>query len=197
MPPLADSQKQARHQAITQAAYDLLAQKGYGGTSMLAVAKAAKASNQTMYKWYGDKRGLFETMVRDNAAQTGDMLRQALSQQSDPKDALARISPIFLTMLLGERAVLLNRAAAADPSGDLGQALAKGGRDEIQPLFGQLMQAIATGSHHDAQTLTQIYLGLLIGDTQIKRATATMAEPSKAEIIQRCSFALKTFESLI
>lgn len=197
MPPMSDSQKQARHQAITQAAYALLAEKGYGGTSMLAVAKAAKASNETMYKWYGDKQGLFETMVRDNAAQTGELLRQALADQTDPLDALARISPIFLTMLLGEPAVLLNRAAAADPTGALGQALADGGRNEIQPLFAQLMATLATRSTHDAQTLAQTYLGLLIADTQIKRATGVMAEPSKTEIIQRCTFALKTFETLI
>ena len=50
-----DDKKQQRRRQIEAAAYDLLVQYGYDGTSMLAVAKAAKASNETMYRWYGDK----------------------------------------------------------------------------------------------------------------------------------------------
>ena len=56
--------KQARHEAITKAAYAQLAKNGYDGTSMLSIAKAAKASNETLYRWYGDKQGLFAAMVR-------------------------------------------------------------------------------------------------------------------------------------
>ena len=42
-----DDKKQDKHKAIATAAYALLADKGYAGASMLSIAKAAKASNET------------------------------------------------------------------------------------------------------------------------------------------------------
>ena len=59
-----DEARQRREAAIHAAAYALLAEHGYGGTSMLRVARAARASNETLYRWYGGKDGLFTAMVR-------------------------------------------------------------------------------------------------------------------------------------
>ena len=54
----------ARRQAqIEEVAYRLLQIRGYAATSMLAVAREASASNETLYRWYGDKNGLFTSMV--------------------------------------------------------------------------------------------------------------------------------------
>ena len=102
-----EENKKVRHEVITKAAYGLLAEKGYDGASMLSIAKAAKASNETLYRWYGDKRGLFEAMVRDNAGDIEKKLKSAIEGRDDPLEALTRIAPIFLTMLLGDRAILL------------------------------------------------------------------------------------------
>ncbi|WP_237352646.1 TetR family transcriptional regulator [Rhizobium leguminosarum] len=44
---------------------------------MLDIAKAAKASNETLYRWYGDKNGLFQTMVESNARATKTALDAA------------------------------------------------------------------------------------------------------------------------
>lgn len=188
--------KQRRHEAIAQAAYDLLAVKGYDGASMLSIAKAAKASNETLYRWYGDKQGLFAALVRDNAAQTEEVLTKAIENSSDPLNSLHEIAPVFLSMLLGERAILLNRAAAAEPSGELGAVLSAGGRDVIQPLFARLV-AKATGTS-GAQTaqLTGQFLGLLVGDLQIKRVIGVQAELSQREIEARADAALVAFGKL-
>jgi AcrR family transcriptional regulator len=189
--------KLKRHEVITQAAYDLLADKGYDGASMLCIAKAAKASNETLYRWYGDKRGLFEAMVRDNAAFIKAELESAIGVGDDPVETLTRVSPIFLDMLLGERAVLLNRAAASDPSGELGDAISAGGREVIQPLFGKLMQDIGAVYHQDAKEFTVIFMSLLIGDQQIRRVIGMQAKPTQAEIDARCQMALAAFFKLL
>ena len=102
---------------------------------MLNIAKAAKASNETLYRWYGSKVGLFEAMVRDNAAETKDRLEAALHSQADPYETLRTVAPVLLGMLVGDRAVLLNRAAAADPSNELGAAMAKTGGGVWAPLW--------------------------------------------------------------
>jgi AcrR family transcriptional regulator len=46
---------QARKQAILQAAFELLGERGLGGTSMDAVADRAGVSKATIYRWWGSK----------------------------------------------------------------------------------------------------------------------------------------------
>ena len=55
-----EEKKSLRQQQIEDAAYEVLEAKGYDGTSMLGIARQARASNETLYNWYGDKQGLFQ-----------------------------------------------------------------------------------------------------------------------------------------
>lgn len=189
--------RKRRHEAIAAAAYTLLADKGYDGASMLSIAKMAKASNETLYRWYGDKQGLFRRLVEDNAAQIADQLGQAIQRNDDPMQTLSRVAPVFLTMLLGERAVLLNRAAASEPSGELGMALSAGGRDVVQPLFQNVMKALADGDDAKAEMFTGAFLGLLIGDLQIKRVIGVHPVPTTDQIDARVTGALRLFTKLV
>lgn len=129
-----------RHRQIEEAAYRVLKRQGYGGASMLAVAKEAKASNETLYRWYGDKRGLFKMMVEGNAKATTAALEAAIGSGADPLSTLEQIAPVLLSMLLGERAIALNRAAASDESGELGATIASSGRESVFPLMETLIQ---------------------------------------------------------
>jgi AcrR family transcriptional regulator len=189
--------KKRRHEAIAAAAYTLLAEKGYDGASMLSIAKMAKASNETLYRWYGDKQGLFRALVQDNAAQIADELGQAIRRNDDPMQTLERVAPVFLTMLLGERAVLLNRAAASEPTGELGVALSAGGRDVVQPLFKDVMMGVAKGDNAQAEMLTGAFLGLLVGDLQIKRVIGVHPVLTQAQIDARVTGALRLFRKLV
>ena len=185
-----DEGRQKRHEEIAAAAYRLLASHGYGGTTMLRVAKAARASNETLYRWYGDKDGLFLEMVRDNAAATQTLLREALARDDPPAQILAQFAPVLLRMLLGERAILLNRAAAADPTGRLGAAISAGGRDTIQPLLARVMEGLCKGSGTDPAQAAQWFLALLIGDQQIRRVIGELPPPDAEQIAGRCQLAL-------
>ena len=74
---------------------------------------------------------------------------------------------------------MLNRAAAADASGVLGQALAEAGREAV---MARLVERI--GPEAD------LLLRLVIGDWQIRRLTGAMAEPAPEEIAARVAEAL-------
>ncbi|TQV65585.1 TetR/AcrR family transcriptional regulator, partial [Aliiroseovarius halocynthiae] len=163
-----DAKRQKRHEEITAAAYDVMGERGYEGASMLNIAKAAKASNETLYRWYGDKNGLFEAMVRDNTAQVKEMLTQAVDQRDKPIAILEAVAPVLLKMLLGERAVKLNRAAAADISGELGAAISKGGREVVIPLLADIISELDVAGPLKEEALVTMFLSLLIGDLQIK-----------------------------
>ena len=212
-----DVERQDRHRAITAAAYRLLEAKGYGGTSMLRVARAARASNETLYRWYGDKNGLFAAMVEDNAAEVRRVIESALDQDSDPMETLARAAPILLDLLLGNRAILLNRAAAADPSGDLGRALSSGARAAVMPQLQRLMVRIGArtgtpaggtsgagagtsagpGQQMAPTAMASTFLGLLVGDLQIRQVIHDLGPLTEAEIAARAAQALATFRRIV
>lgn len=191
--------KQKRHQEISEAAYALLDKHGYGGTSMLSIAKAAGASNETLYRWYGDKQNLFAAMVQDNAAAVKVNLEASLESDGDPLEALSVIGTKLLALLTSERAIALNRAAAADNSGALGAALAEAGRGIIVPLLEQLFQRIAQEAHlpiADTSAAVEIYLGLLIGDLQIRRVIGQMAPMTHSSCHSRSKDTLLLFKKL-
>ena len=70
-----DEKRAARAEEIETAAYGVLEAKGYDGLTMLAVARAAKASNEMLYRWYGDKQGLIEALIRSMTASGPALMR--------------------------------------------------------------------------------------------------------------------------
>ncbi|WBU59008.1 TetR/AcrR family transcriptional regulator [Paracoccus albus] len=192
-----EESKQKRHAQIANCAYDVLGTSGYSGASLLTIAKAAKASNETLYRWYGGKLGLFEAMIRDNAAETRERLEAAIGSEADPMQTLKAIAPVLLGMVLGEKAVLLNRAAAADPSNELGKAIARNGRDSLAPLIGNVMARLSTGSGYSHHEMTDMFISLLIGDLQVRRAIGAMSEPDASYTEARANTAIDRFISII
>lgn len=184
---------------IEAAAYALFAVHGFEGTSMLAIAKAAKASNETMYRWYGDKHGLFAQMVKRNAAEVSAALDAARQDEAPPLAVLARIAPVLLGMLLGEKAILLNRAAASDPSGALGKLLADSGRETVLPLIAEVLDdAVAQGALSPPidDALPPLFIRLLVGDQQVRRVIGSLAEPTPKEVTRQAEVALAHLKRL-
>ncbi len=195
-----EENRQSRRAQIEAAAYRVLQEKGYRGASMLAVAKAAKASNETLYRWYGDKQGLFAALVVKNAEILKETLENALDQDTDPVDGLRLLAPILLETLTSDRAVALNRAAAADGSNELGRAIAKGGRDAIAPLIGDLIsRGMASGQINapNPHQAAEWYIALVIGDAQIRRAIGVTSEPDQDVVKQRAAAGLAAFLKLV
>lgn len=180
--------KDVRRAEIEAVAYELLAQQGYENISMLKIAKAAKASNETLYNWYGDKKGLFAAMIRGNAATTLQAIEQNLATDQRPETALRKVAKTLLTMLMSENAVALNRAAAGDPTNELGRVLQQEGRDKVMPKLLPLIEQLVEPSA--AADALGLFLAVLIGDAQVKRIIGAMPQPKTAEIEARVDRAL-------
>jgi len=175
MPP---RNREHREAEIIGAAWAALDDLGPSGLTMQAIAKQAKASMETLYRWYGDRTGLFAALVSDNIAQIEQALIDAETPGTDPKQALIEFGTQLYLMVTSDRAMVLNRAAAADPSRALGAALAAGGRDRIMPRVATALARLETGV--DADILAPVYRDLLLGDIQIRRATGAAPPPDHA-----------------
>lgn len=195
-----DEKKLDRQHQIEQAAYDVLEEKGYAGASMLAIARRAKASNETLYNWYGDKQGLFKALVQRNAADIESSLEAAIASDDNPQATLNRLGPKLLELLTGPRAIALNRAAAADSTHELGGVISTSGRETIAPMIGQIMlQAQATGliDFDDTGDTVELYLNLLIGDLQIRRVIGRMPPPDRAYCANRAQLAYQRLQMIL
>lgn len=191
--------KTIRQDQIEKAAYAVLEEKGYAGASMLAMARKAQASNKPLYNWYGDRNGLFHALVRRNAAEVKALLEERIARDVDPFETLEQLGPILLALVTSDRAVALNRAAAADPTGDLGRAIAKEGRSAVAPLIARVLeQARAKGRlrFDDLDAACETYLGLLIGDLQIRCVVGRMPQPSATARKLRASSAVAHLRTL-
>ena len=189
-----------REAQIFEAGYRLLVQKGYVATSMLAIAKAANASNETLYRWYGDKKGLFRRMVERNAEGIRHRLAAVLANETDPVVSLEQLAPVLLGMLVGEAAISLSRAAASDETGELGAAISAAGRETIFPMIESVVQRGMDASQFHAPTATvaaEWYLALLVGDLQVRRVNRTLAPLTDGEVQLRAEIAGKAFRKLI
>jgi len=191
--------KDKRRTEIESVALDVMRQRGYEGASMLNIAKAAKASNETLYRWYGDKQRLFLEIVRSNASETEAALDKALAVSMPPEDILVQIGRLLLRLLLGERSVALNRAAASDASGQLGAAISRGGRERVFPkiikLMGVLQEAGLIDPPSDEQAANW-FLYLLIGDLQTRRVIGTLPQPTRGQINDHVENTLLAFYRL-
>jgi AcrR family transcriptional regulator len=195
-----EDRRASRQSAIEQAAYRVLEEKGYAGTSMLAIARMAKASNETLYKWYGDKKGLFRALVVRNAAEVRDLLEAGIAEQRDPLKTLGLLGPKLLELLTGERAVALNRAAAADPTRELGAAISQAGRETIAPLIGKVFEDARTEGQLAFQSTAEavdLYLSLLVGDLQVRRIIGRAPQPAADAREKRAKRALEHLVRLL
>lgn len=195
-----EESKLRRQAEIEKAAYDLLQREGYGSISMLKIARKAKASNETLYRWYGDKSGLFKALVARNADDARLLLTKALETQRDPIETLALLGPVLLSILLSPQAIALNQAAAADTSGELGKALAQSGRESILPLITEIFGYAEwpdAKENLDARGMAELYVTLLVGDMQIRRVIGQMAQPDSAWIEARSARAVTHLEHLL
>lgn len=181
----------ARDARIEQAAFAVLAEKGYRSASMLEIAKRARASNQTLYALYGSKQDLFRTMITRNGVAVRSLLVEALASRDDPLQALEQLGPVLLRFTTDIKAITMNRAAVNDATdtGTLAKAIDELARGAIFPLIVSLMQALqGSGKFRidcGADDAAETYVALLFGETQFRQALGTVGPLDEAQIRRR------------
>jgi AcrR family transcriptional regulator len=172
----------AHRQVVLDAAFELLVERGYQGTTMAAVAERAGSSKETLYAWFGDKQGLFTALIRRQAEAANQAVAAALEDEggAGPAATLTAFATNLLRLLLGERSVALNRAALAEPAGELAAVLLAQGRHRTGPIveayLARLAGAGVLGVDDPAEAFQLLY-GLVVRDLQIR---VLLGEPPPA-----------------
>ncbi len=103
-----------KRRAIARAAARLFFRRGFAGTSMGAVARAAGVSKLTVYAHFGDKDQLFQAVVRERC----DRYNRPESYQIGPglpaRQALHRIGRNFMRLVLDPEVLRFHRVMVGE-----------------------------------------------------------------------------------
>lgn len=112
-PPTA-GRRNAKQDAIRQAAMRVFLRHGYAGTSVDAILAEAGVSRQTLYNHFGGKEGLFRAVVQDVLDQVlgtlADQVEETALGESDDLEAdLTRLGTTWATVMLQPHVLALRR----------------------------------------------------------------------------------------
>ena len=188
-----------RREEILEVALSVLAERGYRGASMLEIARRAQASKETLYAWFGDKRGLFEELVRWQAERVDAVIAPNLEREGeDPSKVLRGFALELQRLLLGERAVVINRAAISEATSDptFARILATQGRGSVVPKLVRYLEGQRERGRlefEEAATAIDTIIGLAIGDQQVRRLLGVLAMPELEQMEMRAERAVRSF----
>lgn len=160
-----------REDAILDAALEQLIDSGVAGLSMLAVAKRANASKETLYSWFGNKDGLIAALIERNADRTMIGINSALADDDDddPRATLVGFCAGLLQLLTAEASVALNQAAMSSP--ELAECLLRTGRFRVGPAVERYLATLHESgvvAAPDPADAFEVLYGLVIRDLQIR-----------------------------
>lgn len=191
-----------RREEILEVALSVLAERGYRGASMREIAERAQASKETLYAWFGNKRGLFEELVSRQAERMDAVIAPNLERDGDdPSEVLRGFALELQRLLLGERAVVINRAAISEATSDptFAQILAAQGRGSVVPKLARYLEVQRERGRLDfeeAGTAIDALIGLAISDQQVRLLLGVLPLPGPKQIEARAERAVEQFLTL-
>ncbi|VAW19393.1 Transcriptional regulator, AcrR family [hydrothermal vent metagenome] len=178
----------ARQGEVLEAALALLVRQG-SRLTMAGVAEKAACSKETLYKWFGDRKGLLRATVKWQAAKVGmPHIEPGNLDAASLKNSIEGFGRDLLTVLTGEISVALNRVAIAHagPEGaNLGAIVLENGRlamgRRLKPVL-EAGQKAGLLTFADSEEAFRSFFGLLIRDTQIRLLLGDHCAPDTREI---------------
>lgn len=173
-----------REQHLIEAAGETFLRFGFDGTTMDAIAKAARISKRTLYARYADKTALFDAVLRDLINRWLIPIDQFQSGRDNLGDTLLALAGYMTTFALSPESVSINRIiiAEADRQPEFGRLANEIGREptvraiasilrQHQPelrsidldMAAEQFMSLAIDSH-----LRLAYLGMKINPKQIR-----------------------------
>lgn len=178
-----------RRRAIIEAALRLFIEQGFEGTTLGNIVELAGGSLSTVYKLFGNKDGLLEAVVFEQAASGEYLIRAAAESGLPPASVLHRIADKLHAQFLDPTVVALVRIVIARSIGDAEFArrffdrTATSTRDALEQLFAR-WRSDGVEFEGEPSLLAEIFLGLIVGDLQTEAISHGVARQVSPERLQ-------------
>ncbi|MEI6558880.1 MAG: TetR/AcrR family transcriptional regulator [Rhodospirillaceae bacterium] len=171
---------------IAEAARLLFLERGYGATSMDAVARAAGVSKATLYAHFAGKAELFSAIVAAECHRFVPTVDESEVDGLPVRDGLFRIGRRFLDLLISPPALSAYRVVVAETPRfpELGRAFYNAGpATTLRVLGGYLERATARGelAVADPATGAALLIGMIRSHLQLCRLLGVIDAVSESE----------------
>jgi len=180
------SAQQRRH-AIMEAATALFFKQGYAATSVDEIVAQAGGSKRDIYHEFGNKEGLFSTLVSENAERVLAPLSIDMMEARRLDDILREFGTHLLTLLMSPLSIGLFRTSIAEAPRfpQLARAFyEKGPGSAVDRLTQVLEVAIARGEIHlpNCQKAAEHFIGMVRDNLYLRVCLGLQEPPSPQEI---------------
>ena len=192
---MAKKQEADRRQCIVAAAFSVLKERGYAGTSTLEIARRARVSKRELYAEFGSKGGILEAVVAATAARMKvPLVGVEITDRESLAAALVAYGTVSLIELTSPPVVAINRLAAAEAgrSSDLGDILERKGREPNRKALIELMakaQSAGLLRQGSPYLMAGQYFSLLFGDLLLRLMLGVAKRPTAMELKRRAEAA--------
>ena len=191
-----------RQREVLDAVLALLVE-GRETLTMTAVARRARCSKETLYKWFGDRDGLLAATVRWQASRVraGNFDRQRLDAAM-LQESLERFAANWLSVISSRTSIALNRVAVAHAGSgrsNLGAIVLANGRFAIGERLKPLLEAgreVGLIEFDDAESAFRTFFGLIGRDVQIRLLLGDAIETTPEGIARDAARATRQFFAL-
>jgi AcrR family transcriptional regulator len=184
---LARSAPDIRRSHILKVARDAFIEEGFAATSMSTIAARVGGSKATLYKYFPSKEQLFEDMMAESCAAVLEALLKPELPHDDVRALLRACGSRFLSALFTPDALSIIRLIYAEGVRfpEVARTFFENGPDFVsQELAKHLTQLARRGLIRCADPLltTQQFLGMILGDKQLRVAWGLAPMLTEAEI---------------
>jgi len=187
---------------IIGAAFKLLMERGYAGTSTLEIARQAKVSKRELYALFGSKHGILMQMIAFGAARMQVPLR--LPEPQD-RESLAAMLVSFGATTMREvsspvvMAVYRLAASEAERSTEVAAALEVAGRQATRNALADLLRGAQSRGllgPGEPEEMAGRFLALLWGDLLLRQVMRLAPPPTQDEAEARAGAATSALFTL-
>ncbi len=185
----------ARRAAILKAAADLFLEQGYERTSLTQILERAGGSKSLFYEQFGDKAGLFRTVVIELCVAMFEPLTQTKPAGTTPREVLTELGRLFLDILWNEDVLQLSRIVYADGSRnpEIADVFFACGYDDGYARLAAYLETIAP-KPIDLETrlhLAMMFLSMMQGDGYDRRLAGTAKQRSREELHRQIDWSVE------
>lgn len=196
------TRREARRQAILEAAYDLFLEKGYDSTTLGDIVRRSGGSLATVYELFESKPGLLRAMVQEQCGAVSSGMDRAFCSRQPVETTLREIAEHLFEQILRPRAVALFRVVVAQCAmqPELGKLLYDSGPALGKAKVAQYLQMQAEAGRievRDPQAAAQMFFQMVIGHHHHLLLMCAIDPPSRKAKAAHLDFAIESFLKVV
>ena len=196
------AKREARRQAILDAAYDLFLEKGYDATTLGDIVRRSGGSLATVYELFESKPGLLRAMVMDQCSTVSSGMDRAFCSEQPVEKTLRELAEHLFDQITRPRAVALFRVVVAQCAvqPELGKLLYEAGPALGKAKVAQYLQMQAEAGRiavSDPQAASQMFFQMAIGHHHHLLLMCAIDPPSRKAKAAHLDFAIESFLKVV